>query len=136
MLIRFLKFSIVGAIATICQYAALVVLVEFASIDSVAASAMGFVIGAFVGYVLNYRHTFQSTLPHRVALPKYLVTAGIGLALNTAVMFGLVRYLHVYYILSQVGATAVTLIWNFAINSAWSFRPGKEKLVKKVPRPD
>ncbi len=119
---RLFRFLIVGSIAAAIQYVILVILVEFFSADPVASSAVGFVLSAFVNYILNYIYTFRSTLPHSAAFPKFFATALVGLLINTSTMHFCFDILGMHYIASQIVATAVTLLWHFIVNSLWSFR--------------
>ena len=119
---RFLRFLIVGSIATVIQYIVLVILVEITPIEAVTASAIGFFLGAVANYFLNYRFTFESSARHRVAMPKFALTAAAGLLINTLTMAVLTRQLFVYYVFAQFIATLITLFWNFVVNSLWSFR--------------
>lgn len=119
----FLKFLTVGAVATLVHYSALILLVEAFNARPVVASALGFAIGAVANYALNYRFTYKSSLPHSTAFPKFATTAGLGLAVNTATMAVCNEWLGLYYLASQIVATGVTLVWNFVLNTFWSFRP-------------
>ena len=116
-----MRFLLVGALATGVQYLILIALVELIAIDETIASTIGFVISSIVNYRVNYSFTFSSTLPHYVAYPKFLTTAVIGLLINSATIYTAVNVLGVYYLFAQVAATCLTLIWNFTINSIWSF---------------
>ena len=78
-----MTFGMVGAISTLVHYTTLVVLVETWAIHPVAATTIGFGLGAVVNYLLNYRYTFNSTKAHRDAGPKFaLIAVATGL-LNT-----------------------------------------------------
>ena len=112
----------VGTVAASVQYAVLIGLVELASVDAVLASAIGFIVSGFVNYALNYRYTFRSNLPHSVALPKFAITLLLGLVINTSTMHVCVETIGIYYMVSQMIAIGVTLVWHFTINSIWSFR--------------
>lgn len=119
---QFLKFAASGAVGTIVQYVMLVVLSERFGIDSVTASAMGFACGAVVNYVLAHRIVFRSSALHRKALPTFMLVAGFGLGLNTAIMYALIEYAGVHYFVAQLAATGIVLCWNFMVNRLWTFR--------------
>lgn len=55
ILSQFLYFAGVGAVGTLVQYAVLIGLAQISDISPVLTSAAGFVLGAFVNYILNYR---------------------------------------------------------------------------------
>jgi putative flippase GtrA len=118
---KFLSFATVGAIATGFQYIVLILLVELLRTNEVLASAIGFALSSMLNYRLNYRFTFRSNLPHSRTFSKFMVVAIVGLTINTTCMYVLVKFTPLHYIAAQVGATAITLLWSFSINSLWSF---------------
>ena len=120
---RFVRFAAVGGIATAIQYAILILLVRGAGMAPTPASSIGFVLSAGVNYLLNYRFTFQSDRPHGPAAAKFGLLAGMGLLINAAIM-RLMTGAGVHYLIAQVSATAVVLLWNFIGNSFWTFGAG------------
>jgi putative flippase GtrA len=44
------------------------------------------------------------------------------LALNAAIMTVIINIYGIQYILSQIIATAIVLLWNFGANKAWTFK--------------
>lgn len=118
---QFIRFAIVGGFATSIQYAVLIALVQGAAINAVIASSVGFALSAGINYALNRRITFRSNRPHAKASPRFAAVAAAGLAVNA----GLIWVFHVaaglHYLLAQVLATIGTLLWNFALNRAWTF---------------
>jgi putative flippase GtrA len=120
---RFVSFSAIGALATATQYLILIALREFAQVNATVASTIGFVISAVLNYALNHTITFGRCVPHARAAPRFLVTASIGLLLNSTTMMLLTQIFAIHYLLAQLVATAVALMWNFIINQIWSFRP-------------
>jgi len=118
---QFFRFAIVGAVATGLQYALLVLLVEFADAAPVLASSVGFTVSAFVNYAMNRRFTFDSGRPHGEALPRFLLVALVGLALNGGLVWLFHVPLRLHYLLAQVIATLGTLVSSFALNRAWTF---------------
>jgi putative flippase GtrA len=119
--LQFSSFAAVGAIATLLQYFILVVLVSVFSFDAVLSSAIGFVTSAFLNYYLNYRFTFKSSKRHRVALVRFFIIASLGLLINTLVMKFLLSYIHLPYLLSQVGATGMVMLSNFILLKKWAY---------------
>ena len=120
---RFVRFAVVGGIATAIQYAILILLVRGFGMAPTPASSIGFVLSAVVNYLLNYRFTFQSNRPHAPAAAKFALLAGAGLLINAAIMHLMVAA-GVHYLLAQVCATAVVLFWNFIGNTLWTFGVG------------
>jgi putative flippase GtrA len=118
---RFGRFLVVGGTATAFQYIVLVACVRALSLTPVVASAIGFALSSVLNYYLNYRLTFRSSRAHGSAMPRFLLIAGIGLAANSVVMWLLTKSAHLEYLLSQVVATTLVLIWNYTANRKWTF---------------
>ena len=122
MLRKFTSFVCVGGIATAFQYIILFLLVELGSFSPVLSSSIGFLLSCILNYSLNYRFTFKSDKKHSEAFSKFMIVASIGLCLNFAVMYFFVNVAGFVYIVSQLFATTVVLMWNFLANSLWSFK--------------
>jgi putative flippase GtrA len=119
---EFVYFAGLGAIGTFLQYIALIALVEIAGVWPVTASVVGFILGGFVNFYLNYRYTFQSTQDQLEAFTKFMVVALVGLALNTLIMAVAIEIFTLHYLFAQIIATGLGLVVNFAGNLLWTFR--------------
>jgi putative flippase GtrA len=119
---QFLKFATAGGIATSLHYVVLILLVQAAGIDPVAASGAGFGLGAVSNYLLNYRYTFASTRNHSDAFARFIAVALVGMLLNLLVMSVCIHGMQINYLLAQVVATGLVLIWSFSANRLWTFR--------------
>jgi len=119
---QFVIFTAIGGIGTVGQYLTLIALVETAILAAVPASIIGFIVGAVINYFLNYRFTFNSTKSHKEAMSKFFIVAALGAAINTALMYFEIHALHMYYLLAQLVATGIVLLWNFTANKLWTFR--------------
>lgn len=118
---QFIYFAGIGAIGTAGHYLTLILLVELLSINPGLATTAGFVVGALINYILNYRFTFRSSKRHSEALSKFLLVAAVGAVINYAIMQGGLTYTSLHYLLIQVLATGVVLLWNFIVNKLWTF---------------
>ncbi|HJS92547.1 MAG TPA: GtrA family protein [Steroidobacteraceae bacterium] len=125
---RFVRFVLVGGVATAVQYALLVLLVRAFGMAPTPASSLGFLASAVVNYLLNYRFTFESDRPHAAAAAKFAALAAAGLLVNAAIMHVLIEAA-VPYLVAQLCASAVVLFFNFIGNSVWTFG------VPKMPCP-
>jgi putative flippase GtrA len=119
---QFLLFSAAGLFAAIGHYGILIALSELAGAGPVPASLAGSVVGGIISYVLNYRFTFRSTKQHREALSKFLVVAAVGVVLNGVAMWVLTGPADLHYLVAQIVATGLILIWTFSCNRVWTFR--------------
>lgn len=119
---QFTKFMGVGLLGTIAHYLVLILLVQVVSINVVIASSIGAIVGAFVNYFLNYKFTFNSTLRHRQAITRYFIVVSVGFVLNGAIMSVAEKYTNLNYVVEQLIATGVVLLWNFIFSKYWAFR--------------
>lgn len=118
---QFLTFTGVGAVGTAGHYLTLILLVELLSLDPVVSTTMGFVVGALINYILNYKYTFVSNKSHRETLIKFFIVAIIGAVINSTIMFIGTKLLAINYLLAQVIATGIVLLQNFILNKIWTF---------------
>ena len=118
---QFFIYTGIGAIGTIGHYATLVLLVQLIHTDPVFATTIGFIIGALINYILNYRITFNSNKQHREALTKFLIVASLGAVINGAIMSTGINMLDLHYLVIQVIATCIVLVLNFIANKYWTF---------------
>jgi putative flippase GtrA len=118
---RFVAYGASGAVATASHYATLVALVSLAGMGEVAASSIGFLVGACVKYPLNYWAIFRSTALHRVAVVRFDVGLAIGFALNAALLALLLRTLPLHYLVLQVFTTGAVVVVNYVIARNWVF---------------
>jgi putative flippase GtrA len=124
----FLRFLVVGVIATSVHYAVLITSVELLGWGPVLASGLGYSLGAIVNYLLNRRYTFRSDAPHGTAVIRFLIVILAGLGINVLLMNLFTVHFGLPYLVSQVLTTGIVLFWNFAGNALWSFaHPGERK---------
>lgn len=121
----FLKFALIGIVSTSVQYIILIIIVNFSDMTAFYASAVGYVSSSLLNYVMNRRITFDSQRSHAAALPRFLVVSVIGLALNTVVVWCMTVVANQHYLVAQLLATALVLLWNFQINRCWTFAGDK-----------
>jgi putative flippase GtrA len=118
---RFIRFALVGAVATGIQYLLLFIFAHWAGVDPVLSSSAGFIVSAFANYCLNHRYTFRSTKRHGPALIRFMTLAGVGLILNSAIMQASMM-VGLHYLIAQMWASTGVLLWSFVGNSLWTFR--------------
>ena len=119
---EFALFVVIGALATCAHILVLVYLVEMRAWSALAGSCTGAVVGALVSYWLNYHHTFRSTRPHKVALPRFLLVAAVAFVLNGVFLALLLQAFGLHYLLAQILTTLTILVLTFSAGRLWAFR--------------
>lgn len=120
--VQFLRFAIVGAVATIIQFSILVALVELAHANELLANAVGFIFAASANYLMNRRFTFAGTSSHAgYGMLKFAATSLVGLGVNSLI-FKAFMNVGVYYMIAWALATGLTLVWNYSAARLIVFR--------------
>ena len=122
LLIQFLKFGIVGVSNTLLTFAVYTVLLKVFGVWYLAASAIGFAVGAVNGFLLNRRWTFRGHVGDAFTPVRWTIVQGCGLGINEGLLYLFVHDAHVDKLLAQAFATAVVTITTFLVNRAWTFR--------------
>jgi len=118
---RFLRYTAVGAFATLVHYALLVFAVERLGWPAPWGSGFGAVVGAQIAYAGNRRLTFAHDGPVAASWWRFQLTALAGAGVGMAIVAAAVA-LGWHYLVGQVLATGTSLLLTFAINRFWTFR--------------
>ncbi len=118
---QFIKYCTAGGFSTMVHYMVFLLVIKTLPWPAWQATLVGATIGALTAYILNYRYTFLSKIAHTRILPKFLITAGLGVIMQTLIVAGLSQHWHLHYILAQIIATSFGLILTFIINRFWTF---------------
>lgn len=118
---QFLIFAGVGAVGTAAHYSVLILLVQALRTDPVIATTFGFIVGAAINYLLNYRVTFNSDKKHREALIRFFTVAVAGSVINGWIMSAGIDSLDLHYLVAQLVATGIVLLFNYIANRYWTF---------------
>jgi len=118
---QFILFAIIGAVGTSGHFLTLILLVELTGLSAVWATTAGFIVGALINYILNYHLTFRSDKAHSETMLKFFVVATVGAGINMLIMYFGVDIFVLFYLLVQVIASSVVLLWTFTANKLWTF---------------
>ncbi|MCD6027007.1 MAG: GtrA family protein [Solimicrobium sp.] len=121
LLRQFVHFAAVGLSGTSVQYLSLWIGVTHFLISAPVASAVGYLFGSVVNYLMNYLFTFRSNKSHKETSIKFFSVVAMGWCINLLLMSILVNYLQWYYWVAQIMATGIGLLWNFSGSKWWAF---------------
>jgi putative flippase GtrA len=122
VLIQFVKFGTVGVSNTLITFIVYTVLLKVFGVWYLAASAIGFLVGATNGFLLNRRWTFKEHVGDALTPVRWGIVQGCGLGLNVLLLFALVDGARLDKLLSQAFAMGVVTVLTFLVNRAWTFR--------------
>jgi putative flippase GtrA len=116
------KFGIVGVSNTLLTFAVYTLLLKAFGVWYVAASGIGFTVGAVNGFLLNRRWTFRGHVGDALTPVRWFVVQGCGLGLNLGLVYMFVDGFGIGKLAGQVPATAIVTVLTFFANRAWTFK--------------
>jgi len=122
LIAQFLKFGIVGISNTLIALAVYTVLLKVLGVWYLAASAIGFALGAVNGFLLNRRWTFSDHVGDALTPVRWGIVQSCGLALNEGLLYVFVHDVRLDKLIAQLCATAIVTVLTFVANRAWTFR--------------
>jgi len=122
LLLKFLKFCIVGASGMIIDFGTTWVLKEKVKINKYIANSTGFMLAATSNYLLNHYWTFHSE-NSRIGTEyfSFMLISIIGLGINNFILFLLTEKLKLNFYISKLFAIGVVTLWNFFMNYLITF---------------
>ncbi len=121
-LVQFVKFGTVGVSNTLLSFAVYTLLLKAFGVWYVAASGIGFTVGAVNGFLLNRRWTFRGHIGDALTPVRWFVVQGCGLGLNLSLVYLFVDGIGMDKLIGQVPATAIVTVVTFLVNRAWTFK--------------
>ncbi|HMD51394.1 MAG TPA: GtrA family protein [Solirubrobacteraceae bacterium] len=121
-MVQFVKFGIVGVSNTLLTFIVYTLLLKVFGVWYLAASAIGFIVGATNGFLLNRRWTFREHVGDSLTPVRWGIVQTCGLALNEGLLFVFVGEAHLNKLVAQALATVVVTVSTFLANRAWTFR--------------
>jgi len=114
LVIQLIKFGIVGVVATVVDFGALIVLKEILHIDVLVASAVSFAVSVIVNYILSMLFVFKGSGNGKLKEFAVFVALSIGgLLLNQFIMWIGTGIFTVYYIWVKIFACVFVPVYNF-----------------------
>jgi putative flippase GtrA len=120
------SFLGVGVLATALQYAVYGVSLSLLAWPAAACSALGYLAGSVLSYVLNYHVTFGSDSAHATAVPKFYAMVAMAFVLNAGIVAATVDLAGLNAWVGQVLATVVCLVFNYTLSRRWVFAGERE----------
>jgi putative flippase GtrA len=122
VLVQFVKFGVVGVSNTALTFIVYTLLLKVFGVWYLAASAIGFIIGATNGFLLNRRWTFAEHVGDALTPVRWAVVQTAGLGVDELLLYLFVHSAGLDKLLAQAFATVVVTVTTFFVNRAWTFR--------------
>lgn len=124
---RFLKFAVVGTSGAGVNLGLLALFVEVGGLHETIAVGISYEISILTNFMLNEVWTFRdrrgpgwrSVLARAL---KFNLVSLVGWAINLAVFSMIFNLAGIHYLLSEIMAIGVAMLWNFFVNVKWTWK--------------
>src|SRR5271157_684570 len=116
VVVQFVKFGIVGVSNTLLTFAVYTLLLKGFGVWYLAASAIGFVVGAVNGFLWNRRWTFRGHVGDALTPVRWGIVQSAGLGLNLGLLYLFVHDAGLDELLGQALATIIVTVLTFIAN--------------------
>ncbi len=125
-LLRFAKFCLVGLSGVLVNMGLLYLLTEFVGLFYLVSAAISIESSIISNFILNNFFTFSDRRSPGVKsfvtrLLKFNLVSLAGLTVNLVVLWLLTDAFGIYYLLSQLVGIAVATMWNYLVNTWWTW---------------
>ena len=122
LLIKFIKFGVVGFIGLIIDFSITWILKEKLKVNKFIANGAGFATAATVNYFINRVWTFQSDNPDiKAEYFSFIIVSVIGLGINSLALWFFIKKFKLNFYVAKLLAIGITTIWNFGANLLFTF---------------
>jgi putative flippase GtrA len=118
---KLVRFILVGGSTSIVCLVLIWLMVDGLHLHVVLGSTIAVILASLYNYCLHYYWTFSSDKSHGFVLIKYLLMCLGGLVINGLVMYLGVTVLSVHYLMVQLLASVMLVLWSFTISFLWVF---------------
>ncbi len=119
-----IKFLIAGGTAFVLHISILYLLTEIFGMYYIVSNFCAFLVAFCVSFLLQKFWTFRNnSLEHlHLQIPLYLGMQVANISLNTVLLYVLVEFLHIWYLLAQIGITIVLAVGIYFLNKRFIFQ--------------
>lgn len=111
-----------GGLATLLYMLLVILQVELLDLYPVLAICVASIIIDTSLYLTNRLWVYKSSLEHRTAISRFLVTIVLAIVINSCIMALTVDILGLHYMWGLVGTILILPPTNFLLNLYWVFR--------------
>jgi putative flippase GtrA len=124
--IQFFRYIFVGGFSAVVNLGILSILTSVLHINYLISELIAFVIATIVNYALSIWWIFQRSNRFKLEFVLFTLVGIGGLGINELVLWVCVSKLKLFYLLGEVIAITVVMVWSFAL---------RKLLFEKLTRP-
>lgn len=114
LLIQLTRYTIVGGLAFIVDFALLFILTEYIGLHYIASATCSFLAGLLVNYYISTAWVFESTIKSKqIEFTLFALIGVLGLGLNDLLIWIFTEKCHIYYMFSKLITATLVYLWNF-----------------------
>ena len=122
LVLQFVKFGVVGVSNTLIFFLVYTLLLKVFGVWYVAASGIGFAVGAINGFLWNRAWTFRGHVGDALTPVRWFVVQTIGLLVNLGLVYLFVDGAGLGKLSGQAVTIVIVTLLTFFANRAWTFR--------------
>ena len=109
------RYFSVAVICTLLDFALLFILTNYLGINYLISSIISFMSGTILNYLLCIQWIFKIRVikDSRLEFIYYVIITGIGLGINTGIIWCFTELFGLYYMFSRLISLFFTFSWNF-----------------------
>jgi putative flippase GtrA len=132
LVLQFAKFGVVGVSNTLIFFLVYTLLWKVFGVWYVAASGIGFAVGAVNGFLWNRAWTFKGHVGDALTPVRWFVVQSSGLLINLGLVYLFVDGVGLGKLEGQAVTIAIVTVVTFLVNRAWTFRGHAESLLAET----
>jgi putative flippase GtrA len=121
------KFIFIGVLSNLVSYVFFLIMLKIMKINYLLSLSVLFIVALFINFIFNKNWTFESDLPYKTSLIKFLIVYIIGYLLNIASMFFLVDKLGNSPEIVQAGMIGFLAFYYFLLNKYYIYNNNNKK---------
>ena len=132
LILQFVKFGIVGVSNTLISFAVYTLLLKAFGVWYVAASGIGFAVGAVNGFLWNRAWTFRGHVGDALTPVRWFVVQSCGLLVNLGLVYLFVDGVGLDELTGQAATIVIVTVLTFFANRAWTFKGQQERVLAET----
>lgn len=132
LVLQFAKFGVVGVSNTLIFFLVYTLLWKVFGVWYVAASGIGFAVGAVNGFLWNRAWTFKGHVGDALTPVRWFVVQSSGLLINLGLVYLFVDGVGLGKLEGQAVTIAIVTVLTFLVNRAWTFKGHAESLLAET----